>query len=148
MNDCDIVSGYVEKKGAGRYEGEILVERVDLSPIEAVYFKQKEDMYLWLKRKPILEYDRKAMKYNERPRNPQWECFLKKQMDGDAVAYKGEFVFMHFKFSIVGVWDTILGTDKKARLNLFVERMPMSQQTIINSINERKKNETGRGNKG
>ena len=144
MNDCDIVSGYVEKKSAGRYEGEILVERVDLSPIEAVYFKQKEDTYLWLKRKPVLEYDRKAMKYNERPRNPQWECFLKKQMDGDAVAYKGEFVFMHFKFSIVGVWDTVLGTDKKARLNLFVERMPMSQQTIINSINERKKNETGR----
>lgn len=145
MNDFE--SGYVERKGEGRYEGEISVERVNLSPIEAVYFKQGEETYLWLKRKPILEFDSRNMRYNKRARTPQWECFLKKQMDGDAVAYRGEFVFMHFKFSVTGVWDTVLGTDKKRRLNLFVERLPMSEQTIINSINERKRNETGRRDK-
>jgi hypothetical protein len=35
------------------------------------------------------------------------------------------------------VWDKILGNEKQ-RLNLFVERLPMSQQTIVNSINEQK----------
>jgi hypothetical protein len=45
---------------------------------------------------------------------------------------------MRFKYSITGVWDKILGNDKQ-RLNLFVERLPLTQQTIINSINESKK---------
>jgi hypothetical protein len=55
------------------------------------------------------------------------------------VAYKGEFAFMRFRFSITGVWDKVLGKDKQ-RLNLFVERLPLPEQTIINSINEAKKN--------
>jgi hypothetical protein len=45
---------------------------------------------------------------------------------------------LRFRYSIVGVWDNILGKDKQ-RLNLFVERLPMSQQTIVNRINERKR---------
>ena len=47
---------------------------------------------------------------------------------------------MRFRFKIEGVWDSVLGMDKKHRLNLFIERLHMSEQTIINSINERKRN--------
>ena len=140
----DFESGYIERKSEGRYEGNISVEGINLSPIQAVYFKNEGETYLWLKRKQLLEYDHETMSYTKREREPRWECYLKKQVEGSTVAYKGEFAFMHFKFSITGVWDKILGQDKKQRLNLFVERLPMNQQTIINSINERNRNENGR----
>lgn len=142
MEDTGYSDGYIERKSEGRYEGTLRIEgKINLSPIEAVYFKKDGEQYLWLKRKPMLEYDGREQKYKSRERNPKWECYLKKQVVDDTVAYRGEFVFMHFKFSITGVWDDVLGLDRKRRLNLFVERCPMSQQTIINGIKERKRNE-------
>lgn len=134
MTDCD---GYIEKKNGGRYGGEIVIEGINLSPIDAIYFKEDGDTYLWLKRKPCLVYDYETQSYNTRELEPRWECYLKKEIDGDAVAYKGEFIFMRFRFSIKGVWDTVFGMDSRHRLNLFVERLPMNKQTIINGINEK-----------
>lgn len=133
-------NGYVQRDGRGAYVGTVNIQGVSLGTIVGQYFQQGEDTYLWLKRKRILEYDNNTMSYKEREPQPQWECYMKKQMEANTVAFKGEFTFMRFRFSITGVWDRILGTDKKHRLNLFVERMPMSEQTIINSINERKRN--------
>lgn len=141
MRGFELSDGYIERKTGGCYEGEVLIEGINLSPIQATYFEKDNETYLWLKRKNVLEYDFKAQKYNERERSPKWECYLKKQMNADAVAYKGEFFFMRFRFSITGVWDGVLGKDKKQRLNLFIERLPLNQQTIINNINERKRKE-------
>ena len=70
MMDDDIPSGWIERRPGGKYEGRISIERIDLSPIEAVYFKDGVDNYLWLKRKPIMEYDMEAMTYRTRPREP------------------------------------------------------------------------------
>lgn len=136
MMDSDVPCGWVERQPGGKYEGRISIERIDLSPIEAIYFKDGDDNYLWLKRKPLMEYDMESMAYRTRPREPRWEAYLKKCIEGDAVAYRGEFIFMHFKFSIIGVWDRVMGRESH-RLNLFVERLPMSQQTIINGIREK-----------
>jgi hypothetical protein len=70
---------------------------------------------------------------------------LKKQVENSTFAFVGIFVFMRFKFKIVGFWDDVLGRDKR-RLNLFVDRLPMEEQSIINGINKRKRNENGKGN--
>lgn len=137
--DSDYINGYIERRHNGGYEGKVKVDGVDLSPIEGVYFKQAEKKYLWLKRKPLMEYDFDSQCYKTRKRQPQWEAYLEKQSDGTVTAYKGEFVFLRFRYSIIGVWDAILGKEK-SRLNLYVERLPMSQQTILNKINERRKN--------
>ena len=135
----DYVNGYVERKKDGTYGGSLTIEGITLQGgITAVYFKDEGENYLWLRRKKVLEYDFESQSYREREAKPQFEAYLKKQVYNNAVAYKGEFVFMRFKFSITGVWDKILGNDKQ-RLNLFVERLPHSQQTIINSINESRK---------
>lgn len=136
----DYVNGYVERRKDGSYGGSLAIEGINLQGgISAIYFKDDGENYLWLRRKKVLEYDFESQAYKEREAKPQFEAYLKKQMDGDTVAYKGEFFFMRFKFSITGVWDKILGHDKQ-RLNLFVERLPQSEQTIINSINESKRN--------
>ena len=140
MSNFESSDGYAQRNIDGSFGGAIKIEGVDLSPIEAVYFKRDGDTYLWLKRKPLLEYDHKTESYKERQKEPRWECYLKKQLEEGAVAFKGEFIFLRFRFNIVGVWDAVLGNDKKQRLNLYIERLPLSQQTIINNINERKRN--------
>lgn len=135
------VDGYIEKKTGGRYGGEIIIDGVNLSPIEALYFKQDGEMYLWLKRSPALVYDIESQSYKTRELEPRWECYLKKVVDDNAVAYKGEFVFLRIRYAIRGVWDDVFGKDeRKHKLNLFIERMPMKQQNIINDINELKRN--------
>lgn len=137
----DYINGYIQRTKSGSFEGKITIDGISLPEITAVYFNENGECYLWLKRKKILEYNYELQSYKERDAEPKWETYLKKQLDGNTVAYKGEFFFMHFRYSIVGVWDGVLGMDKRQRLNLFVERLPMSQQTIINNINERKNNE-------
>lgn len=140
FKDNTFTNGYLERKVGGKYEGRIAIEGVELSPIEGVYFKEGGKSYLWLKRKAILEYNYETQEYKPRPREPRWEAYLQKQSKED-IAYKGEFVFLHFKYSIVGIWDKI--NKDKNRINFFIERLPLSQQTIINNINERNKREYG-----
>ena len=130
-----MIDGFLQRTGSGGYEGKLNIDGVDLSPIEGVYFKNGGDTCLWLKRKPLLEYSIKEEKYLQRPREPRWEAYLTKKGDG-LIAYKGEFYFLHFRYSIVGTWDNILGKEKQ-RLNLMVERLPMNKQVIINSIKNR-----------
>lgn len=134
------VNGYIEKTKADTYEGKIAIEGVDLSPIVGIYFKDDGKYWLLLKRKPSLEYDIKSGTYKKYEVEPFWECYLEKQKKG--VDYKGYFIFCHFKYELVGIYDKFMkGTD---RLNLFIERMPMEKQTIINNINQRNKNNENR----
>lgn len=130
-------TGYIFRRKNGSHEGVLDVEGVEVSPIEGMYFKEDGIQYLWLKRKPTLEYDDDECKYVTRASTPSFEAYLRKTSE-DNVAYRGEFTFLRFRYTIVGIWDTVFGSDK-SRLNLYVERMPMSQQKIINSINERYK---------
>lgn len=139
--DEGYINGHIERKAGGLYQGTISISGINLGAITAQYFKRDNDTYLWLKRKRILEYNDKTLSYTERDAQPRWEAYLKKQVNDSTVAYKGEFMFMRFKFSIVGIWDRILGTDSQQRMNLYVERLPMNEQTIVNNINERKRNE-------
>lgn len=135
----DYINGHIERKSGGRYEGQIIVDGVDLSPIEATYFVQDHKNYLWIRRKPIMEFDIERQQYITRRRKPDFECYLEKQVNGGVVEYKGVFTFLRFRYSMVGVWDRILGKDLQ-RLNLYIERLPLKEQTILKGINERKRN--------
>ena len=135
----DYVNGHIERTAQGGYYGQLTVEGIDLSPIEAQFFKKDGDIYLFIKRRPIMEYDDVFESYRTRERKPELQIYMKKQVSSDGVvAYAGEFMFMRFKFKIEGVWDKILGKEKH-RLNLYVERLPLSEQTLLKSINERKR---------
>ena len=136
----DFINGHIERKAGGVYEGMLKIDGIDISPIEAQYFEKGGEYFFWLKRKKLLEYDDRTMTYIERNPNPKWEVYMKKGLEGDTKMYKGEFVFMHFCYSIVGLWDKVFGKEK-FRLNLFTERLPQSRQKIINAVNERLRNE-------
>lgn len=137
--DNDYINGFIEKEHSGQWCGEIRVDGVDLSPITATPFKQDGKTFIWLKRKDIMEYDYQTSSYKTRKREPQWECYLEKTMSGSDVIYKGEFVFLRFRYSIKALWEVNMAGLNQNRLNLFVERLPMSEQTILNGVNERKK---------
>lgn len=129
MEDC-----YIQRRRDGRFEGEVSIEGIDLSPIDGMFYKQDGKMFLYLKRRPVLEYDAETMSYKQRESMPYWSAQLEKQGDG-VCAYRGEFMFLRLRFSIVGIWDKIMGQDKQ-RLNLYVERLPIQQQNIINLYNK------------
>jgi len=142
----EYINGYIERKSGGGFDGALMIESIDISPITAVAFKEGDKTYLWLRRKDMLVYDEKTQQYKTRKREPRWEAYLEKQMDGNTVAYKGEFHFLMFKYEIVGVWDKVFGKEK-SRMNFFVERLPMEKQDIINGINKRKSSNDREGSK-
>lgn len=127
------VDGYIERCH-GTYEGILSVEGINLSPITGTYFKENGGQWLWIKRKEILQYDISEKKYKKKKPAPFFECYMKKQLGGE-IAYKGYFYFSHLKFAITGIYDKYL--KDVDRLNLYIERVPMSEQNIINNINQR-----------
>lgn len=139
MYDNDYINGFIERKAGGHHEGRVTIDGILLDAIEGTYFEKDGKTYLWLKRKPVMEYDMKAGIYKTRQAKPFWETYLEKTTDKGVVAYKGECVFMRFRYSVTGVWDAVLGKDKQ-RLNLFVERMPERDQKILKDINESLRN--------
>ena len=141
MDYGEYINGFIERDRVGVYEGCMRIERIDISPIEATFFKDGDGVsHIRIRRKPVLEYDSRTEKFVKRRSEPFWEAYLTKQIGDGVVQYAGEFYFLRFKFSIVGVWDKVLGKDKQ-RLNLYVERRPMNEQNIINKIKERNANE-------
>ena len=128
------VNGFIQRRSGGKYQGDLIIDGVALDGgIDAQYFTLNHKNYLWIKRKPIMQYDFELQQYTIRKRKPYFECYLEKQVDNNVVAYKGKFTFLRFNYKI-------LGKDLQ-RLNLYVERLPMKEQTILNSINERKRND-------
>jgi len=139
MNNKEYINGMLLRRRQGYYEGHLCIEGVDISPIEATFFKdENNDTILWIKRKPLLEYDEQEHKYKKRMRRPQWEVYLSKKKNMNDT-YVGEFMFLRFKFTIIAQWDNITYEDKYRRMNIIIERAPMAEQTIINSINANKK---------
>ena len=136
----EYVNGHIQRENGGRYTGQVRVDGIDLSPIEATFFEEEGKKYLWLKRQPIKEYDWDTSSFKTRHPKPHWEAYLEKQMENNTIAYKGKFTFLRFRYEISAVWDNKLGLDKN-RMNLYIERLPLNEQTILTSINERKLND-------
>lgn len=143
MIEEDYVNGHIERRQGGKYEGRIVIDGIVMNDIEAMFFKKDNKGYLWLKRKPLLEYDEKTLSFKKRERRPQWQAYLEKSIDDSTFAYRGEFTFLRFKYSIVGIWDKVFGIEKQ-RLNLFVERLPMNEQKILNALTNKKSNDEER----
>lgn len=126
-------NGCLERKAGGRYEGTMKIEGVELSPIVGTYFKTNGETFLWLRRRPIIEYDFDRNEYVNKTPRPAWEVYMKKGKER-GIAFRGSFIFFHFRFDIVGIWND---PNKLDKLNFFVERA--EEQEIINGIsrNER-----------
>lgn len=124
-------NGYIEKK-KGEYIGELSIDGVNISPIKAVFFKDGGKHWLWIHRKRILEYDIESQTFKSRNPSPMFETYLLKEKNGSPIAYKGVAMFFRFKYTIIGIWDA----NKKERLNICVDRLPMEEQAIIKKLSD------------
>lgn len=138
--NSNIPNGYIERKPHGKYEGELIIDGIDISPIECQMFQNDGKKYLWLKRKDMLVYDAQEQRYITRKREPRWEAYLEKGTEGNLTIYKGEFCFFMFRFSIKGIWDEVFGKEK-SRMNFYIDRLALDKQDIINGINQRMNND-------
>ena len=131
-------NGFLQKRN-NRLVGEIIIDDVNLSPIEGRFFVNPKDakQYLWIKRQQILEYDEKKHKYVTRESEPRWQVYMQK-VESNYTPYVGEFTFLHFKYKIEAVWDLSDYGKSKKRINLYIERLPNENQTIINEISKRR----------
>jgi hypothetical protein len=136
----EYINGYIQRTSTGRYVGSLRIDGVDISPVEATFFEDDGKKYVWIKRPPVKEYDFDTSTFIIRKPRPQWEVYMEKTLGDGVVEYVGTFTFLRFRYKIKGVWDSVLGKEK-SRLNLFVERLPMNEQSILISINDRKKQE-------
>lgn len=123
--------GYIERT-KGEYVGEMSIDGINISPIVGFFFKDGRTRWLWVKRKKILEYDMETGTYSTKNPKPTFEVYMQKQTSGN-IAYKGEFVFFKFKYSIVAFFDDAKTQDKVC---FAIERMPIEQQNILNRIKE------------
>lgn len=123
--------GYIEHF-KGEYVGNLKIDGVDISPIVAYFFTKNHVKWMWIKRKPILEYDIDTCVFTKKNPTPKLEVYMKKQQQGN-VAYKGEFVFFKFKYNIFAILNKNNGKEK---FDLYVERQPQENQNILNSINK------------
>lgn len=131
-----VSDGFIQRKNGESFQGTLTIEGVNISPIEASFFSRNGTNYLWIKRKPILEYDNETKEYNKRERKPKWEAYLEKKVEDNTVKYVGSFYFLRLRYKIVGTWDNVFGIEK-TRLNLYVDRYPIEKQIIINKAIER-----------
>lgn len=123
--------GYIELS-KGEYVGELSIDGVDISPVVGLLFKDKGKSWLWIKRKKILEYDFEKGEYYSRTPTPVFDVYLKRQVNNGKTSYRGEFVFFKFKYSIVCMWSA---TNNK-RIDIYVDRLPESEQKIVNRLKE------------
>lgn len=125
--------GYLQREAGGVYRGRLRIDGVDLSPITGVYFKEKGNTYLWLQRSPMKEYDETTQTFKDKPREPRWEAYLKKNTSSPSIAYDGMFFFLRLQYRIVAMWDAVMGKER-GRLNFYVERLSAKEQHIIQNI--------------
>ena len=123
--------GYIERT-KGEYVGELSIDGVNISPIVGFFFKDGSTRWLWVKRKKILEYDMETSTFVTKNPTPMFEAYLRKQPNGN-IAYRGEFVFFKFKYSIVSFWDD---AKTQSKMTFAIERLPMKEQNILNKIKE------------
>jgi len=133
----DYTNGILIRRKDSYYQGTLRIDGVDISPVEATFYKDGDDTRLWIKRRPLLEYDNKEHCYKQRLRRPHWEAYLRR-VKGVRDAFEGTFMFLRFKYTITAHFD-VTYQDKFSHVNLFVERAPIEEQTIINGIYERNK---------
>ena len=124
----DYHNGYIEKTSEG-FRGTLKIEGIFLGTIIGGFYKDAKGIpYLWLKRESVLEYREDTKSCIRREARPFFECYAFKSNQPN-IAYEGKFIFLHFTFSLVCFWDSVV----KDRLNINIVRD--NKQPLIAAIN-------------
>jgi len=122
-------SGFVDKTPEG-FKGRISIEGVELD-IECTFWKDKDGKRtIWVRRQKEAIFDRVTETFKEYKAKPSFECCAKAMGEGSANRYKGEFMFIGFKYS----FDAWFEDKLERRMDISIERE--RTQPIISRLNE------------
>ena len=120
-------------RGVNGYIGNISIEGVVLQ-IVCSFWSDKKPHYIWVKRMKEERFDVATNTFNSYDPKPFFECYANKTKKPDSMAYRGEFMFVGFKYNLAAWFED--KTEKQ--LNFEIERS--SSQPIIERLNVINKN--------
>lgn len=122
---------------ANGYIGQINIEGVIMDINATFWDGKKYKCDLWIQRIKEKKYDELNNKFIDYTPKPFLQCFANKLKKKDTFDYKGDFIFVGFKYDLIAWWD-----DKaEHQLNISVERS--KSQPILERLNKiKKENET------
>ena len=121
--------GYVSRDNKEGYVGFANIDGCVIK-INCAFFMTTKPNYIYLQRCSKLKYDDKNKTFIEYNPYPTFQAKLNATKRGDSVSFRGEFMFVSFRYSICAFWE-----DKDKKLLKFdIERC--EKQPLLERINE------------
>ena len=118
--------GYVKRTTKG-FMGELSIDGFEIDIQATFWDKASTGCDLWLQRKKKKIYEEKTNTFKSYIPKPYFECYTIKGKDK---IYRGEFIFIGFKYSLSSFWE-----DKTEKLlNISIERT--KDQPILDRLRE------------
>lgn len=122
-------SGFVDKTSEG-FKGRISIEGVEFD-IECTFWRDADGKrMIWVRRQKEAVFNPLDETFTEYKAKPSFECCAKARGEGSANRYKGEFMFIGFKYSLDAWFEDRL----EKRMDISIERN--ASQPIISRLNE------------
>ena len=120
--------GYVIRTLAG-YLGQLSIEGYEMD-ILCTFWSDKKPNYIWLQRIKEKIYDEQKKTFTDYAPKPSWVCKAEKTRGKDSMDYRGEFMFVGFKYELSAYFE-----DKtEHQLNIIIKRSNI--QPILKRLNE------------
>ena len=127
--------GYVIRTNNG-YVGRMNVENI-IFDIQITFWSDRKPFYIWVQRQKEKIFNEETLTFSDYTPKPFFECYAYKRRTNGIVDYKGEFMFVGFKYELIAWFE-----DKtEHQMNLDVTRSE-SQPILkrLNEINKEKQN--------
>lgn len=116
-------------RGKDGYKGEISIEGV-IFDIMCTFWSNQKPNYIWLKRIEEKKFDEKTNTFSSYTPKPFFECYAYKTKRSDIINYRGQFMFVGFKYDLMAWFED--KTEKK--INIRINRS--ESQPILKRLNE------------
>lgn len=120
--------GYAVRTNNG-YLGKINIANVVMD-VQVTFWSDKKPYYIWIQRQKEKLFDETTLTFSDYNAKPFFECYAYKAKPKDVINYKGEFMFVGFKYELVAWFE-----DKtEHQINFEVTRS--ESQPILKRLNE------------
>jgi len=116
-------------KGKDGYQGRLSIEGVEFD-IVCTFWSYQKPNFIWLQRVKEKNFDEKTNTFNSYIPKPFFECKANKTKRSDTMNYRGQFMFVGFKYDLMAWFED--KTEKK--LNIRINRS--ESQPILKRLNE------------
>lgn len=121
--------GLLERTNNG-YIGKLSIEGYVMEINATFWDKKKNGCDLWVQRVKEKKYNPETQQFTDYIPKPFFECYLIKMKKKDSLDYRGEFIFIGFKYGMVAWFEN----RTEHQLNLRIERC--ESQPLLNRLNE------------